>query len=213
MHASGALIRPRRLIAGLLTIALSAAAVISACQTTPRETTPARTEAAPMDSVERGRYLVTVMSCNDCHTPQQLGPNGLEPDMSRMLSGHPQDMKLPAPPELGEGPWGWTGTMTLTAFAGPWGISYAANLTPDSTTGIGAWTEDMFMQSIKTGKHWGTGRPIMPPMPWQWMNKLTDEDLGAIYAYLRTVPPIRNEVPAYMSPPEVAAMGQGGGKS
>src|SRR5450830_754442 len=91
--------------------------------------------------VARGKYLVTIMACNDCHTPLKMGPKGPEPGMTRMLSGHPQEMKLPPPPAPA-GPWIWSGTGTLTAFAGPWGISYAINLTPDQNTGIGIWTEE-----------------------------------------------------------------------
>jgi hypothetical protein len=131
-----------------------------------------------------------------------MGPNGPEPDMARMLSGHPQDMKLPAPPEPA-GPWVWTGTGTMTAFAGPWGISYATNLTPDQNTGLGIWTEDMFLSAMRTGRHMGTSRPIQPPMPWPSYRHLTDEDLKAVYAYLRSIPSIPNRVPDY-EPPKTA---------
>jgi len=75
------------------------------------------------------------------------------------------------------------------------GISYAINLTPDENTGIGSWSEDTFVKAIKTGKHMGVSRPILPPMPWQTINRLTDDDLKAMYAYLRTIPPIKNRVP------------------
>ncbi len=149
--------------------------------------------------IERGRYLVTIMFCNDCHTPFKMGPNGPEPDMSRMLSGHPEGMKLPPAPTT-SGPWMMVGSATDTAWAGPWGISYTANLTPDQNTGIGIWTEDMFIKAMRTGKHMGTSRPIMPPMPWQWIGKATDEDLKAIFAYLKSIPPIVNHVPDYEPP-------------
>ncbi len=91
--------------------------------------------------IERGKYLVTIMFCNDCHTPYKMGPKGPEPDMSRMLSGHPEAMKLPPPPKP-SGPWIVAFTGTNTAFAGPWGISYTSNLTPDKNTGLGIWTEE-----------------------------------------------------------------------
>jgi hypothetical protein len=152
-----------------------------------------------MNPVDRGRYLVTTGACNDCHTPFHMTPSGPEPDMTRMLSGHPQDMELPPPP-VPSGPWLWAGTGTNTAFAGPWGISYAANLTPDEATGIGTWTEEWFMASLRTGKHWGRGRDIHPPMPWPWYAQMTDEDLKAIFAYLKTIPPIENAVPAWTPP-------------
>jgi len=147
----------------------------------------------------RGRYLVTTMACNDCHTPWVMGPKGPEPDMKRMLSGHPAGIAVPAPAAL-SAPWAWQGTDTMTAFAGPWGVSYSANLTPDKATGLGGWTEAQFVQAMRTGRHQGNGRPILPPMPWPWMGRMGNGDLAAIFAYLRTIPPVKNAVPA----PQVA---------
>lgn len=158
--------------------------------------------AASSELVAGGRYLVTVIGCNDCHTPMKMGKTGPEPDMTRMLSGHPEGMKLSPPPKL-EGPWGMAGTHTLTAWAGPWGISYSMNLTPDDNTGIGIWTEDMFIRSMRSGKHMGTSRTILPPMPWPWYGKMRDEELKAIFAYLKSIPPIKNRVPD-PTPPGVA---------
>jgi hypothetical protein len=129
-----------------------------------------------------------------------MGPNGPEPDMTRFLSGHPESVKLPPPPGP-TGPWIWHGAATNTAFAGPWGVTYAINLTPHQETGMGIWTEEMFVNAIKTGKHFGTARPIMPPMPWPTYRQMTDDDLKAIYAYLKTIPPIENHVPDYQPPP------------
>lgn len=150
--------------------------------------------------VDRGRYLVDIMACSDCHTPIKMGPRGPEPDMSRFLSGHPETVKLPeAPPP--HGPWIWSGDATNTAFAGPWGISYAANLTADTNTGLGIWTEKMFVDAMRTGRHMGTARAIVPPMPWMSLGHATDEDLKAIYTYLRTVPPVANHVPDYTPAP------------
>lgn len=145
--------------------------------------------------VARGEHLVNVLACNDCHTPWVLGPNGPEPDMRLMLSGHPAVLVMPEPPALPEGPWGWVGSHSNTAFAGPWGVSYAANLTPHETTGMGIWTEEMFVKAIRTGRHMGQSRPILPPMPWAAYAHLTDEDLKAVYAYLRTIPEVENLVP------------------
>lgn len=150
-------------------------------------------------SVERGKYLVTVVGCNDCHTPLKMGASGPEPDMSRMLSGHPQQLKLPAPPRP-QGPWVWSGSATNTAFAGPWGVTYAPNLTPDVNTGMGIWTEEMFVKAMRTGRHFGQARPIQPPMPWQALSRMTDQDLKSIYAYLRSIPPVTNLVPDYQPP-------------
>jgi hypothetical protein len=144
--------------------------------------------------VERGRYLVTLGGCNDCHTPFVLGTNGPEPDMGRMLSGHPADLVMPPAPES-VGPWIWSGAASNTAFAGPWGVSYSPNLTPDEHTGIGIWTEEIFTNTLRTGRHWGTSRPILPPMPWQNFGAMPDEDIRAMYLYLRTIPAISNIVP------------------
>jgi len=150
------------------------------------------------DPVARGKYLVSFGGCNDCHTPFKVTDKGPVPDMARILSGHPRDTKLPSP-DLKPGPW-FVATAGMTAWAGPWGITYAANLTPDTNTGLGIWTEDMFLKAMRTGKHMGDGRQILPPMPWQNLAALNDDDLKAIYAYLRTIPAISNEVPTPVSP-------------
>lgn len=152
--------------------------------------------------VERGAYLVRIMACNDCHTPFRMGPRGPEPDMDRMLSGHPEGLAMPPAPSLGDGPWVWAGAGTNTAFAGPWGVSFTANLTPDPETGLGGWTEETFFQAIRDGRHEGRGRPILPPMPWPMYRQATDEDLRAVFAYLQTIPAIRNRVPAPVDPAE-----------
>jgi hypothetical protein len=123
-----------------------------------------------------------------------MGANGPEPDPARLLAGHPQDEKLTEPSGL-SGPWIAATNANLTAWAGPWGISYATNLTPEETTGMKIWTEDMFLSAMKTGRHFGQSRPILPPMPWQTLAQLSDDDLKAIYAYLRTIPPVKNLVP------------------
>jgi hypothetical protein len=86
--------------------------------------------------IERGAYLVRTMGCNDCHTPWKLGPKGPEQDMTRALTGHPSDLVMPPAPELPPGPWTWVAAATNTAFAGPWGVSFTANLTPDPETGL-----------------------------------------------------------------------------
>src|SRR4051794_24190332 len=92
--------------------------------------------------IARGQYLVTIGGCNDCHTPWKMGEKGPEPDMSRMLSGHPEHVPMPAAPKPASGAWVWSGAATNTAFAGPWGVSFARNLTPDEHTGIGIWSEE-----------------------------------------------------------------------
>jgi len=121
------------------------------------------------------------------------------------LSGHPEDPTLPPPPQLPAGPWSATTSWDLTAWSGPWGISYPMNLTPDENTGLGIWTEEMFVKAMRTGRHMGASRPILPPMPWQSLASLDDADLEAVYAYLRSLPPIKNRVPeAVIAEPVVA---------
>jgi mono/diheme cytochrome c family protein len=160
-----------------------------------------------MSSAERGKYIVTAIAgCNDCHTPLKMGPKGPEPDMSRMLSGHPEQLKMPPAPKM-DMPWMAGAAATLTAWAGPWGVSYTANLTPDSATGIGKWDETTFMLALRNGKHIGTGRPILPPMPWETFKNMTDDDLKAVYAYLRTIPAVHNQVPEAIIAPPPPGMG------
>jgi len=155
--------------------------------------------------IERGRYLVTFGACNDCHTPWKVGENGPEPDMSRMLSGHPQGESVTTAPALGDGPWFASLSHTFTAWSGPWGISFTKNLTPDNDTGLGTWTEQEFVQTLRTGHERGIGRELLPPMPWQWYSKASDEDLSAVWAYLRSIPPISNRVPDPIPPAEPKA--------
>ena len=164
--------------------------------------TPAKAGGASAPAA-RGKYLVMTSGCHDCHTPWKMGANGPEPDMTRMLSGHPQDAALPPPPKP-VGPWIVASSATNTAHAGPWGVSFTANLTPDSETGLGKWTQRNFMDAIRTGRHQGRGRQILPPMPIQVYKNFTDADLGAIFAYLRTIPAITNKVPEPLPPTEPA---------
>ncbi|MEJ1223690.1 diheme cytochrome c-553 [Sediminicola sp. 1XM1-17] len=151
-------------------------------------------------SVERGKYLVNTIGCTDCHTPKRMTENGPEPNPELFLSGHPSTEKLPPldPSEV-------TGyvafSMGLTASVGPWGTSFAANLTPDDT-GIGNWTEEQFLTSIKEGKYKGSmnSRTLLPPMPWQQYRMLTDNDLKSIFKYLETLKPVENVVPGPIPP-------------
>jgi cytochrome c len=167
--------------------------VLAACSQPSAPPRPPVAAAPTVSQVDRGKYLINTSACHDCHTPTKIGPNGPEPDMERMLSGHPEHLKLDKAPALPEG-WMAAGSSTFTAWAGPWGISYTANLTPDPS-GLAAWTEDMFIRAIREGKHMGQSRPILPPMPWPVYRNFTDEDLKAIFAYLQTIPPVRNHVP------------------
>jgi hypothetical protein len=152
--------------------------------------------------VELGAYLVGTMGCNDCHTPLKMGPKGPEPDMERALSGHPEGLKMPPAPALPPGPWLVVSAATNTAWAGPWGVSFAANLTSDKETGLGDWTEEQFIAAMRSGKHQGKGRAILPPMPYFILGNLVDEELKAVWAYLHSLAPIKNRVPQPVDPPE-----------
>ena len=94
---------------------------------------------------------------------------------------------------------------TLTAWAGPWGVSFTANLTPDKETGLGKWTLRNFKDTIRSGRHLGRGRPILPPMPIAMYKHMTDEDLEAVFSYLQSIPAISNRVPEPLPPPAAAA--------
>lgn len=157
-----------------------------------------------VDLVKRGEYLVTIMGCHDCHSPKTMGPNGPEIIPELMLSGYPMDRPMVKFDTT------WTNkgfpilNQDFTAAAGPWGVSYAANLTPDAT-GIGTWTEEQFKRALKEGKFKGIegSRELLPPMPWFNFVDLKDEDASAIFAYLKSIPPVRNIVPAPIPPNEM----------
>ncbi len=150
---------------------------------------PTRTQIA------RGQYLVDFAACNDCHTPLKFNPEtkSPEPDMAHMLSGHPAGAADPQG-KLGDADGALIGG-TFTEFTAPFGTIYSANLTPDKETGLGTWTVEMFIQAVRTGRHLGQGRAILPPMPWYGLATLTDEDLRAIFAYLQSIPAVHNAVP------------------
>ncbi len=153
-------------------------------------------------SVDRGEYILMTSGCNDCHTPKKMTPQGPVPDMDQFLAGYPAGRPMPEIDASLVAPGQWVlFTQDLLAAVGPWGISYAANLTSHET-GIGTWTYDNFKVAMTEGKHKGmeNGRPILPPMPWQEMKRLTDDDLRSLFAYLKSVPPIDNVVPDPVPP-------------
>jgi mono/diheme cytochrome c family protein len=165
------------------------------------EAAPTAGSARPAaEQVARGKYLMSTSGCMDCHTPWKMGEKGPEPDLSRLYSGHPEQLQMPPAPQLPEGPWLVVWGATNTAIAGPWGVSFTANLTPDMETGLGRWTERDFVQTIRSGRHKGRGREVLPPMPIMVYNHFSDRDLKAIFAYLRTIPPVRNKVPEPVAP-------------
>lgn len=156
-----------------------------------------------------GKHLVEMGGCGDCHTPKKMTPQGPAPDMTMYLAGHPAQIPPPQINRKEIESKGLIVTNDLTVWIGPWGISYTANLTPDSTTGIGAWSEAQFVNVFRNGKYMGLAgsRPLLPPMNFVaegFSHVASDDELKAIFAYLQTIKPVQNQVPVF-SPP-VAAM-------
>lgn len=152
------------------------------------------------DPVKRGEHLVNSIGCHDCHTPKLFTEKGMELDMSRLLSGHPANEALPSyDASTAKSYVLFSGGFTATV--GPWGASFAANLTPDPT-GIGTWSEAQFINAIRNGKYKGLegSRDLLPPMPWPSYRNFSDEDLKAIFAYLKTIKPVENVVPSPIPP-------------
>jgi len=150
--------------------------------------TTALTAQSTSRRIERGRYIVSIAACNDCHTPKVDAQGTF--DTSRLLSGRPAT--TPPPAQGSE----IRASLDLTAWSGPWGNSYAANLTSDKETGLGGrYTEESFIKTIRTGKK-PEGEQLAPPMPWPVYRNMTDEDLKSVFAYLQTLKPVRNFVRA-----------------
>ena len=150
--------------------------------------------------VERGKYLVETIGCDDCHSPKKMGARGPELIEDLRFSGYPQDRPV-LKPDSNEVKKGWmVFAPDLTQAVGAWGVSFSANITSDST-GIGGWTEEQFFKAMREGKSKGLDntRPMLPPMPWQNFAKLKDADLKAMFAYLKSTKPVRNIVPAPVS--------------
>ena len=146
------------------------------------------------DMIERGKYLVdAVAACGHCHTPRA----GADYDMTKYLAGHPGNVAAPRYDfsMMQQGIFLLVSPQ-LSAFSGPFGTSFATNLTPDNETGLGEWTEKMFIDAMRTGHHQGNkdNRKIFPPMPNKHYAQMTDEDLKAIWAYLKTIKPVKNDV-------------------
>ena len=146
------------------------------------------------DMAQRGKYLVdAVAACGYCHTPRA----GAEYNMNMYLAGHPAGQRYPLYnfSMMQQGIFSLTSPQ-MSAFSGPFGTSFASNLTPDKETGLGEWTEEMFIGAMRTGLHQGVegNRPILPPMPVKHYAQMNDEDLKAIWAYLKTIKPVKNEV-------------------
>lgn len=184
--------------AAVLVASMSVIVAANASRPVPAPAKPVLTKA---EQIARGKYMVTIGGCHDCHTPWIIQPDGKPgPDMSRALSGHPMQFAIKENVKLTGDRFTVAIAPTNTAYSGPWGTSFAANLTPEPLTGTGIWTFDIFKNTIRKGRHWGVGRPLNPPMPWFNYKEMTDEDLLAVYTYIRTLKPIYNEVPEPLPP-------------
>lgn len=132
-------------------------------------------KAAAQAQVDRGKYLVTIAGCNDCHTPGYFFG---KPEMNRFLAGSEVGFEIPG----------------LGVFHGP-------NLTPDKETGLGNWTVEQIVTALQTGKR-PDGRELAPIMPWRAFANLTKDDVTAIAMFLKTIPAVKNKVPGPFGPGE-----------
>jgi mono/diheme cytochrome c family protein len=147
----------------------------------------------------RGERLVATGGCHHCHTPAKVDGDQLFPDTSRLLSGYPDRFEGQGASRLDVG-WLAVAVAARSAFTGPWGTSFAANLTADPETGLGQWTEQTFVHVMRTGRHLWSGQPFLPPMRREEFERYSDAELKEIWAYLKSVPPVRNQVPAARPP-------------
>ncbi|MFZ0490660.1 MAG: diheme cytochrome c-553 [Salegentibacter sp.] len=162
------------------------------------------------DYIKRGEYLVTSIGCADCHSPKRMREMGPEEVAELKLSGYQSDSILPKIEQsnLKEG---WTlFSPDNTAAVGPWGVSFAGNITSDNT-GIGSWTLDQFKTAMREGKFKGMkdGRDLLPPMPWPSFANLNDEDLESIFRYLQSTKPVKNMVPPPIPPTKLDSLWKG----
>ena len=199
----------------LLMFALLFALLFSSCKKDSYakvpETDPAEELAAVTkeDKIKRGEYLVNTIGCGDCHSPKRMGEKGSEFDPELHLSGYRQATELPPISEDALSKGWMLFSPDLTAAVGPWGVSFAANITSDET-GIGNWSLEQFKTAIRKGKYKGmeNARDLLPPMPWPNFANLSDEDLEAMFEYLKSTKPVKNVVPAPIPPsaPKVAGL-------
>ena len=191
--------------------------IFTSCNETPNTTATAAEDTVATANYggfksreQWGEHLVTICACHDCHTPKKYGPQGMELDSSMFLSGHPAQSAAVDVNHKEMQSKGLILTNDLTTWIGPWGVSYTANLTSDAT-GIGNWKEEQFFKAIREGKFKGldNNRSILPPMPWPVYKYMTDDELKAIFAYLKSTKPIKNVVPPPV-PPMAAPAGAPG---
>ncbi len=186
----------------ILLISVSILALIS-CTSQKGKDEIAVNNLSGTELIARGNYLVNIIGCHDCHTPKIMTERGPVPDTLNIMAGHVEGDLSALVNKEALSDWAlFNGS--LTAAVGPWGISYSANLTSDAS-GIGSWTEEQFIMAMREGKYKGiqNSRDLLPPMPWQNFAHMKDEDLKAIFAYLKSTKPVRNVVPPAVSPEEL----------
>ena len=172
--------------------------ILLACHNEPQSGTA--TTISQDSLLKRGAYLITIMGCEDCHSPKTMSPSGPVPDAAHRFGGHGAGSPLPPVDTVAAKGWVLM-SMDQTVAIGPWGVSYAANISSD-TTGVGVWTEHQFATAMRKGKLKGLegSRTLLPPMPWPNYTHLSDEDLKAIYTYLKNTKPVKNVVPPAKMP-------------
>ena len=167
------------------------------CQQPSPQSVSSKNEISQDSMIAIGKYIVFTSGCDDCHSPKKMGPQGPEIIEELRFSGYPATRPLkPIDSKNLEQGWALLNE-DLTTAVGPWGQSFAANITSD-VTGIGEWSEENFITVMRKGKYKGieSNRPILPPMPWFNIGQKTDFDLKAMFAYLKSTKPVSNIVPA-----------------
>ena len=175
--------------------------ILASCNNKDYKKVPDEKKMTMQDSIKRGEYLVKTIGCHDCHSPKTMTERGPVEIPELALSGHPAgDTLPPINTEILQSGW-MLMSGDLTTAVGPWGVSFAANLTSDDT-GLGNWTIARFKTAMREGKLKGDkgGRMMLPPMPWQNFGKLSDEDLESMFKYLQSTKPVENAVPAPIPP-------------
>ena len=196
----------------ILLVSFTAIFLLSKCDTTSGKPEQASADAMPVTAAvsyggystpeEWGHHIVTIADCGNCHTPKKMTAMGPVEDEDLAFSGHPSAMPFPDVHRKEMESNHLFYSADLTSWVGPWGVSFAANITSDSTTGIGTWSEEQFITCLRKGKYMGLdkARNLLPPMPWPAFSKMTDDELKAVFAYLKSTKPIHNIVPQPMPP-------------
>jgi hypothetical protein len=188
----------------MISLAFVASLLMAQCTTKEKNMPVVAVEVTKDSLIKKGEYLVTILGCNDCHSPKRMGAMGPEIIPELMLSGYPADRPLGTVTK-GAIADGWAlFNADLTVGIGPWGATFAGNLTSDET-GIGNWSLDQFKIALTQGKYKGLadGRPLLPPMPWVNYINMKNEDVEAIYTYLMSTKPVKNVVPAPITPDKI----------